>query len=301
MPVLSTGIFNERDMPIVLNEKLSKRKVLRPKFPHWGTGGRFTKPFRNPVVTCQHVHKTVLYIILIMGLSCLAGTASAQYRVKGRVLDSSRTYPIERVTVQSTGGHITMTDSAGTYSIAVAERDSVWFSYLGKPTPKYPVLKIADVMQFDIALHLKPDVMREVKIKTRNYKEDSLQNRRDYAKAFSFQRPSLGTMTSVTSSGVGFDVQEIIGLFQFRKNKSMERFRERLEQEERDKFVDRRFSKGLVKRLTGIDKDQELKDFMEKYRPTYEFAAGTSDYDFQYFIKIAYKEYKKDLASQPAF
>lgn len=225
----------------------------------------------------------------------------AQYRVKGHVYDSTRTFPIELVTVQSTGGHLTLTDSTGSYSINVAEKDSIWFSYLGKPTPKYPVLKITNIMQFDIALHLKPDVMREVKIRTRNYKEDSTQNRIDYAKAFNFRRPSLSTMTSVTSSGVGFDVQELIRLFQFRKNKSMERFRERLEQEERDKFVDRRFTKGLVKRLTGINNEEELTEFMLKYRPTYEFTAGTSDYDFQYFIKIAYQEYRKTKMSQPAF
>jgi len=205
-------------------------------------------------------------------------------------------YPIELVTVQSTGGKFTMTDSTGHYIIDVAERDSVWFSFLGKPTPKYPVLKIADVNQFDIALRLKSDVMREVRIKTRNYKEDSIQNRRDYAKAFDFRRPSFSTMTSVTSSGVGFDVQEIIRLFQFRKNRSMESFRERLEQEERDKFIDRRFSKGLVKRLTGIEKEDELSDFMKKYRPTFDFAGGTSDYEFQFFIKIAYDEYRKTKA-----
>lgn len=196
---------------------------------------------------------------------------------------------------------MTMTDSTGAYTIVVAEKDSIWFSYLGKPTPKYPVLRIADVTQFDIALHLKMDVMREVRIKTRNYKEDSVQNRRDYAKAFNFQRPSLGTMTSVSGAGVGFDVQEIIRLFQFRKNKSMERFRERLEQEERDKFIDRRFSRGLVKRLTGMEKEEELLDFMQKYRPTMEFTASTSDYEFQYFIKIAYQEYKKDRSARPAF
>jgi hypothetical protein len=140
-----------------------------------------------------------------------------------------------------------------------------------------------------------------VRIRTRNYKEDSVQNRRDYAKVFNFQRPSLGTMTSISGAGVGFDVQEIIRLFQFRKNKSMERFRERLEQEERDKFVDRRFNKGLVKRLTGLEKEEELADFMQHYRPTFEFATGTSDYEFQFFIKIAYQEYKKEKAGQPAF
>ena len=236
---------------------------------------------------------SIRHIVIFFFLIALAQQTLAQYKVKGHVLDSSRIYPIEAVTVQSTGGHITMTDTTGFYTINVSEKDSVWFSYLGKPTPKYPVLKIADINQFDIALRLKADVLREVRIKTRNYKEDSVQNRRDYAKVFNFHRPSLGTMTSVTSSGVGFDVDEIIRLFQFKKNRSMESFRARLEQEEKDKFIDRRFSKGLVKRITGITKEEDLTDFMKKYRPTFEFTAGTSDYDFQYFIKIAYQEYKK--------
>ena len=238
------------------------------------------------------VHTSFLFFLFLF----LTQQGFAQYKVKGHVYDSSRTYAIEAVTVQSTGGRITATDSTGFYTIDVAEKDSVWFSYLGKATPKYPVLKIADVMQFDIALRLKSDVMKEVRIKTRNYKEDSLQNRKDYAKAFNFRRPSFETMTSVTSSGVGFDVQEIIRLFQFRKNRSMERFRERLEQEERDKAIDHRFTKGLVRRLTGIVKEEELTDFMKKYRPTLEFITGTSDYDFQFFIKIAYEEYKKTKA-----
>ena len=240
-------------------------------------------------------------MLLLLCVALLTNKASAQYKVKGHVYDSSRIYPIEAVTVQSTGGHITMTDSTGAYSISVAEKDSIWFSYLGKPTPKYPVLKIQDVTQFDLALRLKSDVMREVRIKTHSYKEDSVQNRQDYARVFNYQRPSLGTMTSISGAGAGFDVDEIIRLFQFRKNRSMVRFRERLEQEERDKFIDRRFSKILVRRLTGIESEDELKDFMQKYRPTFEFTAGTSDYDFQYFIKIAYQEYKKRQTSQPAF
>lgn len=239
-------------------------------------------------ISVRYIKKAVFLLLLLS-----AQQSFAQYKVKGHVYDSSRTYPIELVTVQTSAGRMTMTDSNGHYSIDVAEKDSLWFSFLGKPTPKYPVLKIADVNQFDIALRLKNDVMKEVRIKTRNYKEDSAQNRKDYAKAFNFRKPSFGTMTSVTSSGVGFDIGEIIRLFQFRKNRNMEKFRERLEQEERDKFVDHRFTKGLVKRLTGITKDEELSDFMRKYRPTYEFVAGTSDYDFQFFVKIAYEEYKK--------
>jgi hypothetical protein len=244
------------------------------------------------------VKLTVRYINYLFFLFMLlaAEKGFAQYKVKGHVLDSSRTLPIELVTVQSTGGKMTMTDTTGFYVIEVAEKDSIWFSYLGKPTPKYPVLKIADVTQFDIALRLKSSFLKEVRIKTRNYKEDSIQNRKDYAKAFDFRRPSLGTMTSVTTSGVGFDVGEIIRLFQFRKNKNMEKFRERLEQEEKDKYIDHRFSKLLVRRLTGLQKDEEIVLFMKKYRPTFEFTTGTSDYEFQFYIKMAYEEFKKTRA-----
>jgi hypothetical protein len=191
----------------------------------------------------------------------------------------------------STNGRLTMTDSLGHYQIDVREKDSVWFSFLGKPTPKYPVLKIADVTQFDIALRLKVDVLQEVRIKTRNYKEDSIQNRKDYAKIFNYQKPSLSTMTSVGPMGAGIDVAELIRLFQFRKNKAALKFQERLLEEEKEKFIDRRFNKGLVRRLTELDGD-ELNQFMERFRPGFEFAAGTSDYDFQFYIKRAAEVYK---------
>lgn len=218
--------------------------------------------------------------------------AHSQYKVKGTVYDSSRIYPIESVTVLSTSGKGTVTDSLGRYQLEVSDKDSIWFSFLGKPTPKYPILKIADITRFDIAMRLKIDVMQEVKIRSRVYKEDSIQNRKDYAKGFNFRRPSFESMTSVNAMGAGIDLQELIRLFQFRKNKSMERFRERLLQQEREKFVDHRFNKALVKRLTELD-GEELTRFMLRYRPDYEFALYSSEYDFQYYIKKSGEEFKK--------
>jgi hypothetical protein len=222
----------------------------------------------------------------------LAYGAQAQYKVKGTVYDSSRLYRIESVTVLSTNGRGTATDSLGRYQLEVGEKDSVWFSFLGKSTPRYPVLKIPDINRFDIALRLKADVLPEVKIRSRIYKEDSLQNRKDYAKAFDFRRPNFGSLTSVNAMGAGIDIQELIRLFQFRKNKSMEKFRERLLEQEREKFVDHKFNKALAKRLTGLD-GNELAAFMRQYRPSYEFALFSSDYDFQLYIKNAGEEFKK--------
>jgi len=192
----------------------------------------------------------------------------------------------------TTSGKGTSTDVYGRYEIDVKETDSVWFSYLNKPTIKYPVRKIFDNSNFDIALHINVPVLKEVIVKPRNYKLDSLRNRLDYAKAFNWEKPSLKA-GSVGGYGaaMGFDLDEIIRMFQFRKNKSSASFKERLLQEEREKFVDHRFNKALVLRLTGLIAE-ERDSFMVWCRPTYEMCLYTSDYDFQFFVKKCYEAYK---------
>lgn len=227
-------------------------------------------------------------------MSCfITSKANAQYQVKGTVYDSSRLYPLEAVTVLSSSGKGALTDINGNYQIEVGEKDSVWFSYLGKPTMKYPVLKMTDPLHFDISLHINVTVLRNVTVSPRNYRLDSLQNRIDYAKVFDFEKPKLKpTMGGGAGGvGVGFDLDEIIQMFQFRKNKNMLRFQERLLQEEQDKYVDHRFSKQLVRRLTNLS-GGKLDTFMVAYRPTYQFAIITSDYEFQSYIKKCYEQFK---------
>lgn len=207
------------------------------------------------------------------------------------VFDSTKTYPLQAVSVLSTSGRGTATDAFGRYEILVRESDSIWFSYLEKPTIKYAVAKIFNASQFDIALHINVPFMKEVFVLPRNYRMDSIQNRLNYAKVFNWQKPGLKSVTPTTpGAAVGFDLEEIIRLFQFRKNRSMASFKDRLLKEEQEKFIDRRFNKALVLRLTGLN-GEERDSFMIRYRPTYEYCLMTSDYDFQSFIKKCYDLY----------
>lgn len=234
-----------------------------------------------------------LHILILIALSLLfSKESSAQYKIQGNVYDSSRLYPLESVTVLSTNGKGAVTNAEGRYTIEVGEKDSIWFSYLGKPTVKFPVLKITDVQHFDLALQVNIKELKGVTVRAPNYKEDSIQNRKDYAKVFNFHKPSVGTMTSIGPTGAGIDLDELIRAFQFRKNRNMVRFQERLLQQEKDKFIDHRFNKALVRRLTNLDGD-ELDRFMVMYRPEYEFTLYSSDYDFQLYIKEAYAAYSK--------
>jgi hypothetical protein len=234
---------------------------------------------------------------MLVALFCCFNSqdAAAQYlKVKGVVYDSARNSTMSGVSVLSTSGRGTMTNANGEYELLVPEKDSIWFSYLNKPTVKYPVKNMADPLRFDLALHVKVQTLKEVVLRPRNYRQDSLQNRLDYAKVFNWQRPNFSSLTSVTGAGVGFDIQEIFRSFQFRKNRSMASFQKRLLQEERDKFIDQRFSKALVLRLTGLT-GTARDSFMIAYRPSYYFVLLSAEYDFQKFIKDCYEMYKKGI------
>ena len=241
------------------------------------------------------MYRRIFYIasLFIVFLLVADYSATAQtYTIRGMVYDSSRNYPLEAVSVLSTSGKGTVTNADGYYEIEVTEKDSIWFSYLNKPTIKFPVLKIYSPLSFDISLQVNVPTLKEVKIRPRNYKQDSIQNRVDYAKIFNYEKPKI--KPSITGMGVGFDLDEIINMFRFKRNRSLASFQRRLVLDEQDKFIDHRFNKALVRRLKLLD-GGELDSFMRIYRPSFTFTKMAGEYDFQYYIKTAFFRYKRGL------
>ena len=216
------------------------------------------------------------------------------------VYDSSRNYPLEAVSVLSTSGKGTITNNEGYYEIEVTEQDSIWFSYLNKPTKKFPVLKIYSPLSFDISLQVNVPTLKEVKIRPRNYRQDSIQNRIDYAKIFNYEKPKLKTVAPQFGVGMGFNLEEIINMFRFKRNRSLASFQRRLLLDEQDKFIDYRFNKAVVRRLTMLT-GTELDSFMRLYRPSHTFTKLAGDYEFQYYIKAAFFRYKRGLLPDAMF
>lgn len=232
-------------------------------------------------------------VILTGILSIFCITSFTQVKVSGKVYDVTQHKPLEAVSVMSSSGGGTITDNNGRYTIIVSEKDSIWFSYLGKPTPKFPVLTIVNTQNFEISLHVNVADLKQIIVTPRNYRVDSLQNRIDYATAFNFRRPNLETLTSISpSGGVGLDINEFIRMFQFRKNRRMEAFQERLLREETEKYIDYRFNRALIIRLTQL-RSAELDTFISWYRPGLEFTESTTDYEFQSYIKRCYLQYRR--------
>ena len=223
-------------------------------------------------------------------LLCSVGSI-AQVRVAGRVFDISGKIPLEAVSVLTSSGKGTATNEDGRYSIILNESDSIWFSYLNKPTAKYAVKGILNKDNFEVALHVYPTTLKEVRIMPRNYRMDSLRNREEYAKAFNWQKPGIGSSLNVgPNGGVGLDLDAFISMFQFRKNRRMQAFQDRLLREEAEAYIDHRFNRALIIRLTGL-KGDELNLFIERYRPSLEFTEITTDYEFQDYIKRSYQQF----------
>lgn len=234
----------------------------------------------------------LVFLLLLPGITAYC----QQVTISGTVYDITKKTPVEAVSVLSTSGRGTMTDSLGRYSITVRETDSIYFSYLNKPTPKYAVTTIQNPGAFDISILRKVQELPSVFLKQRNYRMDSLQNRLDYAKAFNYTKPgfSLSSNPNPGGMGVGLDLDALINMFKFRKNKRMLAFQKRLLREEKEKYVSHRFSKALVKKLTGLNPPQ-LDSFMDEFRPTYEMTVQFNDLEFGQFIIEAFKYYKAGI------
>jgi plasmid maintenance system killer protein len=239
------------------------------------------------------LHKYLRFIFLLL-LGSITQKTFSQSRVGGTVFDMSRTVPVKGVMVNSNSGNIAFTDSLGHYSILISNNDSLWFTYGGKSTTKFSVGSLPNYDGFDVAIHVtltssRSRLLPEVRVYGRNYKFDSLQNRIDNARVFGFDK---SIQTGGNADGVaGFDLNSIIGAFRFRHNKNMEKLQQFLMDKEQQNYVDYRFNKRLVRRITLLD-SAEMEKFMKAYRPSYEFATTASDYEFHKYILQSYIRFK---------
>ncbi len=234
-------------------------------------------------------------LILLLGVLYF-GNANAQYTMSGVVYDSSLLYGVENVKVITSSGAYTYSDSLGKYKIAVAETDSVFFYYLGKPTQKFSVIKIPDISQFDIRLHVnykgKYKLLKGVTVFSKSYKEKFAENRETYAKVFNYEKPGLHT--SMSNGVAGADLDALINIFRFRHNKTMKWFRNKLITEEQEKYIDYRFNKATIKRITQMQ-GALLDSFIIEYRPNYEFAITADEITFNKYVLACFYQYKMEL------
>ncbi len=242
----------------------------------------------------------IIYLLTVILFITVSSYAQIK-TIKGSVYGNIYRTPIESVEVHSASGSKTMTNSNGEYSIIVNNaNDSVWFRFLNKDTKKFPVDTISNPRDFEVRIYL-PEYYKfdnelpTVRVTTRNYYQDSVQLRQDYANIFNRRTPwqnlgdGIGT-SSAGNGGIGIDFDAIIGLFRFGYNRRQEVYQRFALQVEQDRYIDHRFTKQLVEKITGLyDKDRD--DYMLKYRPVYNQLLLLNDTQLAQYIEATYKKY----------
>ena len=222
----------------------------------------------------------------------------SQLTISGTVFDSTKTIPVKDVTVKSSNGTIAITDSTGHYDIVTTDKDSLTFIYNNKPTAKFAVKQIPNIGSFDISLHIrvteKFKTMKEVKVYTKNFRQDSIENREYYKKIFRYEKPGVSSSINPGSGSVGLDLDEFINVFRFKRNKQLKRMQTRLLEQEQENYIKYRFNKTAVKRITRLD-GKELDNFMILYKPSFEFTQIATTVEFYQYILNASYQYKSDL------
>ena len=232
----------------------------------------------------------------------LTGSVTAQLTISGTVYDSSKVIPVKGVVVKNTRGLMTVTDSTGHYNIGANDKDSLTFIYLNKPTARFAVKQIENIGSFDISLHIlvteKFRTLKEVRVFSKSFKQDSIANREEYAKIFNYQRPGIKTSSSDYSGTPGLDLDEFINIFRFKRNKQIKHLQNRLLDQEQENYIKYRFNKVLVKRITHLE-GNNLDSFMVRYRPDFAFTQTTSTVNFyQYILNASYQFKKENLMEE---
>lgn len=227
-------------------------------------------------------------------LCCVA--ANAQLTITGTVFDSTKTIPVKDVLVQSSNGTTAITDSLGHYTIVTTDKDSLTFIYHDKPTARFAVKQIPDMAGFNISLHVRVSerfkTLKEVKVYAKNYRQDSIANRDQYAKIFNYEKPGIKLTSDSYTGAAGMDLNELINVFRFKRNRQLKKMQIRLEEQEKENYINYRFNKNTVKRITRLD-GVDLDTFMQQYRPDFEFTQQASLVDFYQYILNASYDYKK--------
>lgn len=233
-----------------------------------------------------------------------AGRLSAQ-QLTVKVLDQTTNLPVAYASVLCKTS-IASTTLTGSFTISYpAVNDTISVSHVGYKTYKFTVG--TGLIPSVIYLQLANILLNEVLIKgKRNYKKDSLTNRREFSKAFRYQPKSIKDVfirrspydntgrPNNTSELVSINLLQMFGLFGTDKKSALQKT---LLRDEQDNYVSHVFSKEKIENITAL-KGDSLQEFMVRFRPSAHEVKTMTEYNMIIYIKKCYADYRAGKKSE---
>src|SRR5690606_8608533 len=224
--------------------------------------------------------------------------ARAQYL--GGVVRDRETGQTIRAASVTIGNLRTATDASGRFGLAGSTSFpvTIYVSHIGYE-PESRTLYTAPGSLLSISLLSKTIGLAEVRILgRRNSVKDSLWMREEYADQFNFKPVKPWEALTVAPVGIAINLNVLFASFS-REQKRSKLLKAALIRDEREDYVDRRYTKALIQAQTDIS-DAELDVFHWFFRPTYEQLLGFSDYDLLLYIRDKYEDFSTRREAYPA-
>ena len=234
------------------------------------------------------MHKWILPLIALLSLK-----ANAQIVIYGKAIDSATKKPVALATITNLSkGRSSITDYNGRFSILSEPGNVLVSSYTGY---NLDTLRIGEnmrdtiIIQMHILENLLPEAIITAKSRYTQYQLDSMNRRMLHADVLDQTGvPTIGGPVE----GSGFGISVNFGR-RSKKEKDERKFKTQYDLMEQEAFISYRYSPEKVAEITGL-KDSKLIDFLNSYRPSYDWARKhqTAD-DMVDYINSKMKDYRK--------
>lgn len=239
-----------------------------------------------------HCFKKSYFFHLFLFLCLGSGQVCSQVIVSGKIYDAREHIILPGVSVQRLHSRDGLqSDEHGRYYIHANTGDTLRFSFLGYAARDLIIPQAAEIYSEDIYLLPKEFNLPGVNVMAlRDYHKDSVENRITNAELFDYHQRSAG-------SKFAEQVLEPLGIKQTYHRahhlNTKSRFQDRLIDQEQQNYINQHYTKELVSSLTGLQ-GSALNDFMQRYRPSYDFLINASEYEF---LEQISRHYANDHAS----
>lgn len=225
-------------------------------------------------------------LILFIGLSKLLYAQTKL--VQGIVIDKETKQRLAKVYIYNirTGDGLYNT-TKGEFSTVAIPGDTLVAALSGYGVDTM-VFKGQTAMYFQLktlGIRLRDVVIQQKRLTPQQLYEKNVQEYR-----YQTMKGSSKDLLNLGNGGVGLGIDAIYNLLS-RQGRNARHLQKILEKDYREDLIDYRFNANLVRQVLGIQGD-ELTDFMQQYRPTYQFVLDATDYSFNQFIRNAYKSYR---------
>jgi hypothetical protein len=231
--------------------------------------------------------KRIRPYIIILIFYCLPSLVYAQqtFTLNGILYRKNTTDRISQAVITDLKSNvIMMSDELGNFNIIAAKGDTLLFNKSGYVQEKQVVTDPKDVI-----VYLQPIIsLGEVNIKEQSKQQelnDVMAQYRSNGTFYDGKPPAWLLLNSPITV-----LYELFGKTPNEARRFKAFSKEELEQDE----VNRRYTPALVKQVTKLTNDEDVKKFMEAYTPSYEDIKAWNDYDLINHIKKSFDFYQKN-------